>query len=36
MPTYISLMKMTEQGAKKAASMAMDEITGCITKDGGK
>ena len=36
MPTYISLMKVTDQGAKKAASAQMDEIMGCITRDGGR
>ncbi len=36
MPTYISLMKLTEQGAKKAASAEMDDIMACITKDGGQ
>ena len=36
MPTYISLMKLNDQGLKKAGPALMDEIMACITKDGGR
>lgn len=38
MPTFISLMKTTEQGAKNMAdgSRRLDEISDCISKAGGK
>ncbi len=36
MPTYISLMRLTDQGVKKNLSQQMDEIMSCITADGGR
>lgn len=38
MPTYISLMKLTDQGIKdiKGVSKRLDEEMACIARDGGR